>query len=75
MCLTKSLSVMVEIKIDREKCIGCMSCTSVAPEVYEMDDERKAVLREDADPDEKKVLEKAEKGAEMCPVDAIEVEK
>ena len=66
---------MVEIDIDEEKCIGCMSCTSVAPEVYRMNDDRKAEVKEDADLEDEETIEKAKKGADMGPVDAIEVEE
>lgn len=32
------------IKIDRDLCIGAASCVSVYPEIYEMDEEDKAVV-------------------------------
>jgi NAD-dependent dihydropyrimidine dehydrogenase PreA subunit len=32
---------MYEVKVDREKCIGCGECVEVCPvEVYEMQDEK-----------------------------------
>lgn len=33
------------LKIDRDLCIGAASCIAVYPDVYEMDDENKAVLK------------------------------
>jgi ferredoxin len=32
------------IKVDRDLCIGAASCVSVYPEVFDMDDEDKAVI-------------------------------
>lgn len=32
------------IKIDRDLCIGAASCVSVYPEIYELDEEAKAVV-------------------------------
>lgn len=32
------------IKIDRDLCIGAASCIAVYPEIYELDEEAKAVL-------------------------------
>ena len=32
------------IKIDRDLCIGAASCVAVYPEIYELDDEAKAVV-------------------------------
>jgi ferredoxin len=32
------------IKVDRDLCIGAASCISVYPEIYELDEEAKAVL-------------------------------
>lgn len=33
------------LKIDRDLCIGAASCVVVYPDVFEMDDENKAVLK------------------------------
>jgi ferredoxin len=38
------------IKIDRDLCIGAASCVAVYPEIYELDEEAKAVvLKKDGD--------------------------
>ncbi len=63
----------MKIIIDEDKCIGCMSCTSVSPEVYEMNEKRKAVVRKEVNIDENE--DEAEKGAEICPTNAIKIEK
>ncbi len=64
---------MVEVEIEDEKCIGCMSCTSRAPNVYELNDDRKAVVIEGVDLEEH--LEDVELGADICPTNAIKVIK
>ena len=33
----------MKIKINKEKCIGCGSCVSIAPETFDFDDDGKAV--------------------------------
>lgn len=35
-----------KVVVDRDLCIGAESCVLVAPEAFEMDDERKAVVKE-----------------------------
>lgn len=55
------------VKVDKDLCIGCGLCTSLAPSVFEFDDEGKAkVVLEDADA--------AAEAAASCPVQAITVE-
>lgn len=51
------------VKVDQEKCIGCGLCANLAPEVFEMNDEGKAVV----------VNPSADAGdvASQCPVEAI----
>ncbi len=56
--------------VDPEKCIGCGLCAQVAPEVYEMKED-KAVVIVDEIVEEK--VEAAKNGADQCPVMAIDV--
>ena len=53
--------------VDQEKCIGCGLCTSICPEVFEMDDDGKSHVK---DP---KACTKpnCKEAAESCPVQAI----
>jgi len=74
-----------KIIIDRNLCIGAASCVVVAPEVFEMDDENKAVILLK---DDKKEQEEATKdqlqtnlddetillAAQSCPTQAIILE-
>ncbi len=56
--------------VDTESCIGCGLCAQVAPDVYEMQDD-KAVTKMDEISEDK--AEEARTGAEQCPVNAITV--
>lgn len=52
--------------VDKDLCIGCGLCPSIAPEVFEMEDDGKAValVAETSDP-------AAQEAADACPVGAI----
>lgn len=55
------------IEVDREKCISAGSCVAVAPEVFALDDEGKAIIvNATGDPDEV-ILD----AARACPTQAI----
>lgn len=64
---TKPKKRIHKIEIDRELCIGAASCIAVAPDLYELDEENIAVLKEPIDADDALVLE----SAESCPTRAI----
>lgn len=56
---------MPKVKVDSDMCIGCGMCVSSRPDIFEFDDEGKAVaVVEEVD---------GELGID-CPVGAIEVE-
>ena len=61
----------MKIKIDKEKCIGCQSCASICPEVFEMGEDGKAQVKKDADL-KAKCINDAQKA---CVVEAISVDK
>ena len=54
--------------VDRDLCIGCGLCASVAPEIFEMDDEGKAIVLVEETEDAA-----AQEAADACPVGAIAV--
>jgi ferredoxin len=59
----------VEIRIDREKCMGSGNCSFWAPATFDLDDEGIAtVVDGDGDPDEKVIL-----AAQGCPTQAISI--
>jgi len=57
----------VEITVDRALCIGSGDCVDTAPDVFQLDDEDKAVV---VDPDGAPVDDVVE-AARNCPVSAI----
>jgi ferredoxin len=60
----------MKIKVNKEKCIGCGYCVSVCPEVFELGEDGKSRVKENADFEKNKdCIEEAKKG---CPVGAIE---
>lgn len=54
--------------VDRDLCIGCGLCPSIAPEIFEMDDEGKAITLVEETEDAA-----AQEAADACPVGAIAV--
>jgi len=58
-----------KVFVDRDLCIGAASCIAVTPEVFELDNENKAVVKnKDAADDETIIL-----AAQSCPTKAIVV--
>lgn len=57
----------MRIEVKRDLCIGAASCLAVAPGVYELDSELKAVVKDPKAADEQTILE----SARACPTLAI----
>ncbi|HTY44054.1 MAG TPA: ferredoxin [Patescibacteria group bacterium] len=53
------------VKVDKEKCIGCGLCSSLCPEVFEMQKDGKAGVKA------QKKLPCVKDAIESCPVNAI----
>lgn len=56
------------VKVDRGLCIGAASCVAVSPAVFELDAEKKAVVKKDAAGDAEENILLA---AQSCPTKAI----
>jgi len=60
----------MKVKVDRELCSGVSNCVAIAPTVFKLDDENKAVVLDPGSVDEGTLME----AAESCPENAIIVE-
>jgi len=57
----------MKIEVDRELCIGCGTCVSIAPETFELDSEGKSVVKIPQGNDEETIMD----AAKSCPTGAI----
>lgn len=64
---TEDEKKIARIEVDRDLCIGAESCVVVAPEVFAMDDENKAVVTNPKGTDGDAIL----MAAQACPVAAV----
>ena len=53
------------VKINKEECIGCGTCSAVCPEVFELTDDGKAKVKA------QKKIPCVKEAIDSCPVDAI----
>lgn len=66
MCI-ENISNNMRIEIKRDLCIGAATCSAIAPDVFELDDELKAVVTNPAGAPDDIILE----AAQSCPTLAI----
>jgi len=60
----------MKVKVDRELCSGVSNCVAIAPTVFKLDSQNKAVVLDPSSVDEETLIE----AAESCPENAIIVE-
>jgi ferredoxin len=60
----------LKTKVDRELCVGLGNCVAIAPTVFKLDGDNKAVILDAKSVDDKKLWQ----AAESCPVQAITLE-
>jgi len=60
----------LKVRVDRELCIGVSNCVAIAPTVFKLDDENKAVVLDPSSVNDQTLLE----AAESCPEKAIIIE-
>jgi ferredoxin len=58
-------------KIDKDKCIGCGTCTALAPKSFRLTKDNKAEVINPPGDEEEKIKE----ALDACPVNAITFEK
>ena len=63
----------MKAKINKDVCIGCGACTTIAPSVFEFDDDglAKAIKENIGDEEKDDVID----ARESCPTGAVEVEE
>ncbi len=57
----------MRIEVKRDLCIGAATCVAIAPDVFELDDELKAIVKDPKGADDATIIE----GARSCPTLAI----
>jgi len=57
----------MKVQIDRDLCVGIGNCVAVAPSVFELDAENKAVVLDYSSVSDDKLMS----AAESCPVNAV----
>lgn len=60
------------VKIDQNLCVGCGTCKAICPEVFEVNEDGKAYILENADVVSYK--SEIENAIESCPVQSISIE-
>ena len=60
----------MQVRVDRDLCAGLGNCVVIAPTVFELDDDNKAVVLDPSSIDEDTLLE----AAESCTLNAIIIE-
>lgn len=58
-----------QITVDRDLCIGAATCYAIAPKVFVIDNENKAVVVDEGGADDETILE----ATQSCPVFAIKL--
>ena len=70
---------MAKIKLEREKCIGCGSCSALCPKYFEMIDDGKSHIigseKNNIEELEVAKIECAESASEACPTQCISIDK
>ncbi len=59
---------MKSIKIILDKCLGCGACAAIAPDVFEINDDGKAFVKDNWQEASK---DQIKQGIEACPMEAI----
>lgn len=63
----------MNVKVNKDVCIGCGACAAIAPDMFELEDDGLAAFK--AEEVEKNKHEDILDAADSCPTGAIEVEE
>ena len=70
---------MAKIKLEREKCISCGSCSALCPKFFEMAEDSKSHIvganKQEIEELEVEKVECAETASQACPAQCIHIEK
>jgi ferredoxin len=61
--------IISKVEVDRDICIGAAPCVTVAPGVFQLDEENKAYIVDEKAADAETIL----LAAQACPVQAIKI--
>ena len=61
---------MLKVRVDRDLCIGVSNCVAVAPSVFQLDNENKAIVLDPSSVDDEMLMT----AASSCPEKAIILE-
>lgn len=64
------MDMRVRVRVDRGRCVGTAMCVAVAPNVFEIDNEGKAIVLVQKPQDRERLT----KAAEECPTQAVILE-
>ena len=59
--------------VSKDLCISCELCPAIAPDLYKMDDDDKAIVLKEDDLSQQELID-ANEAADSCPTNAITVE-
>jgi len=65
----------MKIKINQEECIGCGSCSAVCLDVFDLNDENKAIVKDTNSDQGESNDECVKEAVDVCPVDVIKIEE
>ena len=63
----------MKIKINQKDCIGCGSCSAVCPNVFDLNDDNKAIIKDTNSDQGESDDECVQEAVDICPVDVIKV--
>ena len=65
----------MKIKINQEECIGCGSCSAVCPDVFDLNEDNKAVVKSTNSDQGEADQDCAKEAVEACPVKVIKIKE